>query len=106
MPPSPPVLSNPATATAQVGEVFSVLDEHIGLPLCRCSRRPACCPRDSTLTDSGTGSASIAGTPAAGSEGVYPLTLTATNDQGTSNTTLNITVTSAPSCGTLDDCHR
>ena len=39
-------------------------------------------PAGLTFTDNGNGTATIAGTPAAGSGGSYPITITATNAAG------------------------
>jgi hypothetical protein len=62
-------------------------------------------PSGVSFTDNGDGTATLAGTPAAGASGSYPLTLTATNTAGhtdqaftltVSNATQTITVTSVP----------
>ena len=39
-----------------------------------------------TFTDNGDGTATLAGTPAAGTGGTYPITITATNGVGTDAT--------------------
>ena len=45
-----------------------------------------------TFTDNGNGTGTISGTPATGSPGSYPVTLSATNSSG-STATLNLTIT-------------
>jgi YVTN family beta-propeller protein len=49
-------------------------------------------PSGLTFTDKGNGTAVIAGTPAAGSSGHYPITITATNTSATSTRHFTITV--------------
>jgi DNA-binding beta-propeller fold protein YncE len=49
-------------------------------------------PRGLTLTDKGNGTATIAGTPAAGSRGCYRVTITATNASGTATRSFKIIV--------------
>jgi hypothetical protein len=49
-------------------------------------------PAGVTFTDNGNGTATIGGTPANGSGGTYPLTLTATNAAGTANQPFSIVV--------------
>ncbi|MGA2827584.1 MAG: putative Ig domain-containing protein [Streptosporangiaceae bacterium] len=52
-------------------------------------------PSGVTLTDGGNGTATLAGTPAAGSKGSYPITITAANGVG-SNATQSFTITVNP----------
>jgi PKD repeat protein len=54
-------------------------------------------PRGLTFTDSGNGTAVIAGTPAACSSGRYPVTITATNASGTATRSFAIIVFPHPS---------
>ena len=49
-------------------------------------------PGGLTFTDNGNGTATITGTPAAGSGGRYPVTITATNTAGTATRHFKITV--------------
>ena len=49
-------------------------------------------PGGLTFTDNGNGTAIIAGTPAAGSRGRYPVTITATNTSGTATRRFTIVV--------------
>jgi PKD repeat protein len=50
-------------------------------------------PAGLSFTDNGNGTAVIAGTPAAGSSGSYPITITATNTSGTATRHFMIIVT-------------
>jgi hypothetical protein len=52
-------------------------------------------PTNVTFTDNGNGTATLSGTPPAGSAGVYPLTLSATNAAGTVTQNFSLTVNSA-----------
>jgi PKD repeat protein len=49
-------------------------------------------PRGLTFTDNGNGTATIAGTPAAGSRGLYRVTITATNASGIATQSFKIIV--------------
>jgi hypothetical protein len=51
-------------------------------------------PSGVTLKDNGNGTATLAGTPPAGSQGVFTLTVTATNSAGTATQSLALTVNS------------
>ena len=53
-------------------------------------------PSGVTFTDNGNGTATLSGTPAAGTGGTYPLTLTATNSAGTGTQSFTLTVQQAP----------
>ncbi len=50
-------------------------------------------PSGLTFTDNGNGTATIAGTPAAGTAGVYPVTITAANSSGSASRQVTIIVT-------------
>src|SRR5207244_2633723 len=52
------------------------------------------------FTDNGDGSATLAGTPAPGTGGIYTLLLTATNSVGSGSQTFTLTVNEAPSITT------
>ena len=54
-------------------------------------------PSGVTLTDNGDGTASLSGTPAAGTGGVYPITITAGNGVGNATQSFTLTVDEAPS---------
>jgi hypothetical protein len=49
-------------------------------------------PSGVTFVDNGDGTATVSGTPAAGSAGTYPVTVTATNASGTTHKTVKIIV--------------
>ena len=49
-------------------------------------------PSGVTLVDNGNGTATLSGTPAGGSGGVYPIVLSATNSGGTANQNFTLTV--------------
>ena len=53
-------------------------------------------PAGLTFTDNGNGTAAIAGTPAAGSGGSYPITITATNQLGAATQAFTLTVDQGP----------
>jgi hypothetical protein len=54
-------------------------------------------PAGVTLTDNGNGTATLAGTPAAGTGGTYPITISASNGVGTAATqSFTLTVSGAP----------
>ena len=62
-----------------------------------------------TFTDNGNGTATLAGTPAAGTGGTYPITITATNGVSPNATqTFTLTVNQAPvhHLGLEHDLHR
>ena len=53
-------------------------------------------PAGVTFVDNGNGTGTLAGTPAAGTGGTYPLTFTATNSEGSATQSFTLTVTGAP----------
>ena len=53
-------------------------------------------PTGVTFIDNGNGTATIAGTPAAGTGGTYPITITATNANGTATQAFTLTNAQAP----------
>ncbi|MFN0283669.1 MAG: putative Ig domain-containing protein [Kineosporiaceae bacterium] len=53
-------------------------------------------PAGVTFTDNGNGAATLAGTPPAGSGGIYPLTLTATTASGPTTQSFTLTVAEKP----------
>ena len=61
-------------------------------------------PAGVTFTDNGNGTATLAGTPAAGTGGTYPLTLTATNGVGSpASQSFTLTVNQAPAITSADN---
>ncbi|WP_406832225.1 putative Ig domain-containing protein [Pedococcus sp. KACC 23699] len=59
-------------------------------------------PTGVTFTDHGDGTATLAGTPAGGTGGSYPLTITATNTAGSTNQAFTLQVTDAPNITSTD----
>jgi hypothetical protein len=78
---SGPSFTSGASATAQVGTPFSTTVTTSGVPYPALSESGAL-PTGVTFTDNGDGTGSLAGTPDAGTGGVYSLTLTADNQVG------------------------
>ena len=76
----PPAFTSAATATFTVGTAGQLHgDHHAGVPTVSTITKTGTLPSGLTFTDNGNGTATLAGTPAAGTGGTYPLTLTATN---------------------------
>ena len=74
-----PAITSGSTTTFTEGDAG---DLHRGVQ--RIARRPRCpragaLPSGVTFTDNGDGTATLAGTPATGSQGTYPITITASN---------------------------
>ena len=62
-----------------------------------------------TFTDNGDGTATLSGTPAAGTGGTYPITITATNGvspDATQTFTLTVDQAAAHHLGRQHDLHR
>jgi hypothetical protein len=59
-------------------------------------------PTGLKFTDKGNGTATITGTPAAGSGGSYPITITATNQLGTTTQTFSLKVDQKPAITSAD----
>jgi len=96
-----PAISGPAADTFTVGQhggpdVFTMTSGH---PTANFTKAGAL-PGGVSLTDGGSGSASIEGTPVAGSGGVYPITVKASNGTAPDATApFTLTVDEAPSIG-------
>ncbi len=90
-----PAITSAATATATVGKALSISLTTTGSPISAISESGAL-PSGVTFTDNGTGTATLAGTPAAGTGGSYPITITATNPAGTASQSFTLTVDQAP----------
>ncbi len=94
---SAPSITSGPSATAQTGSSFTDTVTTSGTPEPAMSESGAL-PTGVTFTDNGDGTATLAGTPDAGTGGVYPLTLTADNQVGTPATqSFTLTVDEAPS---------
>ncbi len=88
----------PASATFNVGQAGTFTVTTTGVPTCRLSETGAL-PSGLTFTDNGDGTATLAGTPPAGSGGTYPFTITATNGVSPAATqSFTLTVHQAITC--------
>ncbi|MDQ2838411.1 MAG: putative Ig domain-containing protein [Actinomycetota bacterium] len=97
----PPAFTSPATATYTAGTAGSFTVTTSGIPTVSSITETGSLPTGLTFTDNGNGTATLAGTPAAGSGGTYPVTLTATNGVAPNATqTLSIQVNQAPAITT------
>ncbi|MCX5387326.1 putative Ig domain-containing protein [Streptomyces sp. NBC_00083] len=90
-----PAVTGPTSASAVTGTAFTATITTTGAPapaLTESGNLPA----GVTFKDNGDGTATVSGTPAAGSGGSYPLTITATNSAGKATGPLTITVSQPP----------
>jgi len=90
--PEAPAFTSPATGSLTVGVAGSIAVTATNATTI--TKTSGDLPAGVTFTDNGGGSATIAGTPGAGTEGDYTLTLTASN--GTTSTDQTFTLTVAP----------
>jgi hypothetical protein len=92
-----PAITSAASATATVGTAFSFSVKTTGYPAPSISDNSATLPSGLTFTANSNGTATISGTPAAGSGRVYNLTITASNGIGqTATQSFALTVRQAP----------
>jgi streptogramin lyase len=97
-----PVLKNiPATKTASVGQAFTMNITSKGNPIASLTETGSL-PAGLTFTDNGNGTATISGTPQPGDGGAYSITITATNQLGSTSQTFTLKVDEAPAI-TSDD---
>jgi hypothetical protein len=89
--PEAPTITSPSTATFSTGVAGSYAITTTGYPAPTITESGTL-PSGLTFKDNGDGTGSIAGTPATGSQGSYPVTLSATNSSG-STATLALTIT-------------
>ncbi|WP_405021653.1 putative Ig domain-containing protein (plasmid) [Kitasatospora sp. NBC_00070] len=87
-----PVFTSGAATTFGIGVPASFTVTTDGLPAPVFSPPAGALPAGVTFTDNGDGTADLAGTPSAGSEGSYPFTLTATNTVGSADQAFTLTV--------------
>ncbi|MEO9261548.1 MAG: putative Ig domain-containing protein, partial [Jatrophihabitantaceae bacterium] len=93
----PPAFTSAATATFTTGAAGSFTVTTSGIPTVSSITESGSLPSGLTFTDNGNGTATLAGTPAAGSGGSYPVTLTATNGVApNASQALTIKVNQAP----------
>ena len=92
-----PQITSPAGTTFTVGQAGTFTVTTSGTPTPTLSDGVPTLPPGVTFTDNGDGTATIAGTPAAGSGGPYPFTITATNGVSPAATqSFTLTVNQAP----------
>jgi hypothetical protein len=91
-----PVITSAATATSIVGTPFSFTVRTTGAPVPAITESGAL-PAGISFTDNGDGTATIAGTPAGGSGGSYPIQITAASPAGGVTDTFTLTNAQAPS---------
>jgi hypothetical protein len=90
-----PAITSAATATSIVGAAFTDTVTTTGAPAPTITETGAL-PSGLTFVDNANGTATISGTPAAGSGGSYPITITATNASGTTTQAFTLTNAQAP----------
>ena len=92
-----PAITSAASTSATVGTALNFTVKTTAYPTPSISDNNATLPSGLGFTDNGNGTATIAGTPAAGSTGVYNLTITASNGIGQPATqSFVLTVNQAP----------
>jgi hypothetical protein len=93
----PPTFSSASsTAFAQGTAGSFTVTTTAGVPAPTTLSKSGSLPAGVTFTDNGDGTATLAGTPAAGTTGSYPLTITATNGSGHTDQSFTLTVTAVP----------
>jgi hypothetical protein len=90
-----PAITSASSASSNVGAAFSFTVTTTGEPAPALTETGAL-PTGLTFKDNGNGTATIAGTPAAGTGGSYPITITATNATGSVNQSFTLTNDQAP----------
>jgi hypothetical protein len=93
--PFPPAITSAAAATATVGHASSFVVRTAGFPTPAITET-GLLPKGLKFTDNHNGTATISGTPAAGSGGRYSLTLKATNVSGSAQQVFVLTVDQPP----------
>ena len=97
-----PRITSPAGTTFTVGQAGTFTVTTSGVPTPGFSENGAL-PSGVTFKDNGDGTATLAGTPAAGSSGPYPFTMTATNGVSPAATqSFTLTVNQAPGITTAN----
>lgn len=93
-----PTFTTPAKATAYVGVRTTITIQATGYPVPALSRKGTL-PKGLVWSATG-GTATITGTPARGTSGTYPLTITAKNNVATTKQAFTLTVLGAPTVTT------
>ena len=88
-----PLFTSADQATFSVGAVGSFSIQTSALPVASTITMTGALPADVTFTDHGNGTATLAGVPAAGTAGSYPLVFTADNGVATTSQSFTLTVT-------------
>ena len=92
----PPAITSADHATFTVGAASSfTVTTTAGFPAATTITATGTLPAGVSFTDNGNGTATIAGSPSAGTAGGYPLTITATNAAGNPQQAFTLTVTPA-----------
>ena len=92
----PPAITSADSTTFSEGSAGSFTVTSTGTPTAALSESGAL-PSGVTFSDNGDGTATLAGTPAVGSNGVYPITITASNGQSPdASQSFTLTVDGAP----------
>ena len=91
-----PVINRISTKTAHVGSAFSITVQASGYTTPALTESGTL-PNGITFTDNGNGTATLSGTPAVGSGGSYSITVTGTNQLGSTSQTFTLKVGEAPS---------
>jgi len=90
-----PAFTSANNTTFSVGAVGTFTVTATGPPTPSFSETGAL-PSNVTFVDNGNGTATLSGTPAAGTAGSYPITIKATNTVATTSQTFTLTVNTAP----------
>ncbi len=93
-----PTITSADHTTFQVGSVGSfTVTTQAGFPVATALSKTGTLPSGVTFTDNGNGTATLAGTPASGTAGSYPITITASNGASSPATqSFTLTVTESP----------
>ena len=98
-----PMITSADTTTFTIGEAGTFTITTTGIPTPTVAHTAGSLPSGVIFTDNGNGTASLSGTPQAGTQGDYNLVFTASNGVGT-DAIQNFTLTiSTPGAGTYDD---
>jgi hypothetical protein len=95
-----PAITSADHTTFTIGTAGGFTMTSTGFPVVALTETGAL-PGGVTFTDSGDGTATLAGTPAVGSNGSYPLTFTTTNTTDTDQQAFTLTVVKAPQAITV-----
>lgn len=88
-------ITSAAKKTTKVGAAFRVTVKTKGFPTAYLAEAGTL-PSGVTFTDNGNGTATLAGTPTTGSGGIYPVTISASNTQGSVDQVFILTVDQPP----------